>query len=251
MLTGKELGAAIGAAIDLKIQSGKAKSKKEIAEYFEVQPPSIHDWINRGSISKDKLFKLFDYFSDVVGDDHWGLKGGETIRAHPPERGNLSIGRLGTIAWEEGDPLDDDTVEVVDLELPASAGPGLPSWEPVKDGAKKRYKSSWIKRRNLKPEKLGTHIVRGDSMSPTFPDGAILTINTAIERIKHGKVHIIFYMDEYFIKRLFKESDGTLRVASDNPDKTRHPDWIVTPENADELRVMGVPVDMNIELIDP
>lgn len=45
MLKGKELGKAIAEAIQLKLDSNKVKSKKEIAEYFGVQPPSIHDWI--------------------------------------------------------------------------------------------------------------------------------------------------------------------------------------------------------------
>lgn len=66
MLKGKELGKAIAVAIELKIAAGAAASKKEIAEYFEIKPPSIHDWIKKGSISKDKLPKLWDYFSDVV-----------------------------------------------------------------------------------------------------------------------------------------------------------------------------------------
>ena len=68
MLTGKELGQAIKAAIDKK-----SVTQKEVARVFKVKPPSISDWINRGTISKDKLPKLWDYFGDVVGPDHWGL----------------------------------------------------------------------------------------------------------------------------------------------------------------------------------
>ncbi len=39
----------------------------------KVQPPSIYDWIKKGSISKDKLPELWRFFSDVVGPEHWGL----------------------------------------------------------------------------------------------------------------------------------------------------------------------------------
>jgi len=73
MLTGKTLGAAIAQAIDKKIESGAVKSKAEIARSFGIKPPSIHDWIKKGSISKDKLEKLWAYFSDVVGPEHWGM----------------------------------------------------------------------------------------------------------------------------------------------------------------------------------
>ena len=75
MLNGKELGKAIKEAIDLKIASGAVKSKAEIARHFGIKPPSIHDWIKRGVIAKDKLPELFAYFSDVVGPDHWGIGG--------------------------------------------------------------------------------------------------------------------------------------------------------------------------------
>ena len=74
MLNGTDLGAAIKAAIDLKIASGAVASQAAIARHFNVKPPSIHDWIKKGSISKDKLPELWRYFSDVVGPDHWGLK---------------------------------------------------------------------------------------------------------------------------------------------------------------------------------
>lgn len=73
MLTGKELGAAIATAIDLKIASGAISSKVEVAQAFGVKPPSIHDWIKRGTIGKEKLPLLWSYFSDVVGPDHWGM----------------------------------------------------------------------------------------------------------------------------------------------------------------------------------
>lgn len=74
MLSGKDLGRAIEQAIKKKLSSGTAKTKAEIARHFNIKPPSIHDWINRGSISKEKLPELWNYFSDVVGPEHWGLK---------------------------------------------------------------------------------------------------------------------------------------------------------------------------------
>ena len=73
MLTGKQLGAAISVAIEKKLATGKAKSNADIARHFGIKPPSIYDWINRGTVTKDKLPKIWDYFSDVVGLDHWGL----------------------------------------------------------------------------------------------------------------------------------------------------------------------------------
>ena len=65
MLSGKDLGRAIEQAINKKIASGSVKSKAEVARHFKVQPPSIYDWIKKGSISKDKLPELWRFFSDA------------------------------------------------------------------------------------------------------------------------------------------------------------------------------------------
>lgn len=75
MLKGKALGDAIKYAIEKKLDRRLAPSKAAIAKHFGVKPPSIHDWIKKGSISKDKLPELWRYFSDVVGPEHWGLAG--------------------------------------------------------------------------------------------------------------------------------------------------------------------------------
>jgi len=77
MLNGKKLGAAIDSAIVLKLETGAAKSKAEIARHFLIKPPSLSDWVKKGSISKDKIPELFRYFSDVVGHKHWGLTADE------------------------------------------------------------------------------------------------------------------------------------------------------------------------------
>lgn len=69
MLTGPELGQAIAAAIKLK-----GVTQRAVAEHFGVKPPSVQDWIKRGTIDKARLPGLWQYFSDVVGPTHWGLQ---------------------------------------------------------------------------------------------------------------------------------------------------------------------------------
>lgn len=69
MLTGKELGDALRAAIEKK-----AITKKAVADHFGVKPPSVQDWINFGRIGKKHLNELVSFFSDVVGPEHWGIR---------------------------------------------------------------------------------------------------------------------------------------------------------------------------------
>lgn len=69
MLTGAKLGAAIEAA-----RKKKGVTKKALADEFGVSAPSVQDWVNRGTIDKDKLSRLWLFFRDVAGPEHWGLQ---------------------------------------------------------------------------------------------------------------------------------------------------------------------------------
>ncbi len=72
MLSGKA-GRAIEQAINKKMASGSVKSKAEVARHFKVQPPSIYDWIKKGSISKDKLPELWRFFLMLLVQSIGGL----------------------------------------------------------------------------------------------------------------------------------------------------------------------------------
>lgn len=111
MLKGKELGDAIAEAIRLKLASGAALSKTEIAKHFGVRLSSTYDWVKKGSIEKDKLPKLWEYFSDVVGPEHWGLKDKPPIplsQEEPSEDKDL-LELLGI----DKSSLDFDQIEII------------------------------------------------------------------------------------------------------------------------------------------
>ncbi|GHH53056.1 hypothetical protein [[Pseudomonas] boreopolis] len=87
MLTGKALGDAVEKAIRLK-----GVPKTAVAAHFGIKGPSIYDWIKHGRVGKQHLTALVEYFSDVVGPEHWGMPpihqasqlerlSGDTIRA--------------------------------------------------------------------------------------------------------------------------------------------------------------------------
>lgn len=68
MLTGPELGQALIEAMKLK-----DVTQKDVAAQFGIKQPSVSEWRTHGRIAKSHIPKLLDYFSDVVGPDHWGL----------------------------------------------------------------------------------------------------------------------------------------------------------------------------------
>lgn len=78
MLEGKDLGAAIAAAMEKK-----KVGPTVLAAAFEIKPPSVSDWKARGCVSKKHLPRLIAYFSDVVGPEHWGLNPAEALIMAP------------------------------------------------------------------------------------------------------------------------------------------------------------------------
>lgn len=68
MLTGADLGRAIDAA-----RIAKGLSRADLARAFGVRPQSVQDWLRRGTVDRDRLIRLLEFFADVVPPSHWGL----------------------------------------------------------------------------------------------------------------------------------------------------------------------------------
>ncbi|KVL84155.1 hypothetical protein WT03_02325 [Burkholderia stagnalis] len=110
MLTGKELGDALRVAIEKK-----AVTKKAVADYFGIKPPSLQDWINFGRIDKKHLNKLVAYFSDVVAPEHWGI---DVDMLVTDREGRLTAVQLKSVVGTSPDDLavsGDATLSVIEM----------------------------------------------------------------------------------------------------------------------------------------
>ena len=213
MLNGKDLGAAIGEAIRLKIESGAVRSKAEIARHFGVRPPSLVDWVNKGSISKDKLPELWRFFSDVVGCDHWGMSDAEwpsglseTPSPHPhtePGDARLPIRR---VLFRLSAGVSGYEIEYEDGES-----------EPIFMARR------WFDRHGYRPSQLLAIKVTGRSMEPSLYDGDLVIVNLDDTRLQDGQVFAANYEGELVIKRLKRDAQQWF-LSSDSPDKIRFGD---------------------------
>jgi len=98
--------------------------------------------------------------------------------------------------------------------------------------------AEFIKRRGVKASNLVAMRVSGDSMNPKILDGSEVIIDQADrEIILDGKIYA-YYTDECVakIKRLFKDSFGSLIIRSDNPNWN---DEIVKQENLHKIHIIG------------
>ena len=196
MLTGKELGQAIKEAIRLKIESGSVRYKKDIAMHFNVKPPSIHDWVNNGTIDKGKLELLWGYFSDVVGPDHWGLSkwpdasDGSNVEDGP----NLLPFRMVPIV---GTVQGGDDGFLLETEFPVGYGDGSVDFQT-------RQPNAYALR------------VRGDSMRPRIKNGEFIIVDPGREVNPGDDVVVCLKDGRRMVKELLYVRDGDVTLGSIN-----------------------------------
>jgi phage repressor protein C with HTH and peptisase S24 domain len=110
------------------------------------------------------------------------------------------------------------------------------------------FSRKWLTKRGLHEENLIIIGASGDSMWPTFSNGATLLVNRVIDKPKSGKVYLITENGEERVKRLFQEFTGEWRIASDNPNKAIYPDTTITTEQMQDLKITGQVVWFDGEL---
>lgn len=85
---------------------------------------------------------------------------------------------------------------------------------------------------NVKAEKIEAIKVHGDSMEPTINDNDIIFICKKSMDIIDGKIYVLVYNDEVYVKRVFKRKESII-IKSDNP---------IYPQDeiaAQEARIVG------------
>ena len=94
---------------------------------------------------------------------------------------------------------------VRDAGLAAGAG-GNPDDERVLGNL--TFRTSWLKRHGLSPERCRVIEIVGDSMEPTLQHRAIVLVDFLRNVRRHGKIFAVRYADGPVVKRLRHDKDG-------------------------------------------
>lgn len=136
---------------------------------------------------------------------------------------------------------DEEYSLIARYEVNVSAGAGLIPISEEVDG-RMAFSRSWLIRHRISADLAGLVKVRGDSMFPTIPDGALVLVHAA-EMIVSGAGIFAFSRDgEAFIKRLLpvdRAPDGrptSMVIMSDNAE---YQPEVVTGPDLNELRIVG------------
>lgn len=219
MLTGKKLGVAIKEAIDLKMERCGV-DKKTIADHFGIKPPSLHGWINNGRVGKEHLFKLFEYFEDVVGAEHWGL-------TNEPDAAR----RIPHSKKKEG------FVFIQLLDIAACMGHGFDPVDYPQVVGEIEVSAEWLHRSlgMRDSSKIKLISAQGHSMMPRIQDGDIVFVDTATQTFISPGIYVVI-LDGGLMIRHLKPKKQSMMVAAEDEMYTEE----VPSEELDErLKICG------------
>jgi len=98
----------------------------------------------------------------------------------------------------------------------AGAGTGYPNGQFTRIG-ELTFRVGSLEKKGIDPARADIHFVAGRSMEPRLYDGDAILFDTRETSVaSDGKMYVIDWNGERFVKRLFRELDGSVRVASDN-----------------------------------
>lgn len=121
-----------------------------------------------------------------------------------------------------------------------SAGSGRISFQHEEVDRSHAFHKDWLRKKGIRNiSRLKILDVVGDSMYPKLEDGMVVGVHLDDRTIRSNKIYALVVDGEERIKRLYKNTDGTLELRSDNPDKTRYPTEVLTPDKFDRLVIIG------------
>lgn len=216
-------------------------SENRLSTLTGVPQPTIHRILNGVTADpRDSTVRpLAEYFGVSV----------EQLRTLLPVRvqeGGLHAYKVKAADGADGiDPAREVTVKEVDVLVSAGHGALLPEFVPTQ--YRMTYQLSWFQRIGAKPEDIVVMKVHGESMERTLFHGDRVAVNVADnQRIIDGRVYVFAVggIDlDVKIKRLYKTTDGRLRVVSDNVDKQQYPDEYLDSTSTENFRLVGRVVD--------
>lgn len=105
------------------------------------------------------------------------------------------------------DPDADEFIAIRRLDVRLSAGHGQ---LVISEDEKSRlsFRADFLRSAGAAPEQTVTVSVKGNSMEPLIPDGAVVLVNRAAVSVVDGKVYAFRQHDELKVKRLYKSNGG-------------------------------------------
>lgn len=178
-------------------------SRNRVAADVDVGTTTLQQWETGGREASieaiGKLAKLYSVSPQYI------IFGDSSSKAVAESKANYVV-----------DDLEREYAYIPAYDVEVSAGNGavcLGESEPTKYLA---FRQHWLTARGLKVKSLAAMFTKGDSMTPTIPESAVVVINREQTKPLDGKVYVIRIEDRHYVKRTQWLIGGGLRLISDN-----------------------------------
>ncbi|WP_257497481.1 S24 family peptidase [Aeromonas hydrophila] len=117
----------------------------------------------------------------------------------------------------------------------ASAGFGATVSDELKTDPM-AFRTDWLKKEGLAPERLAVIRAKGDSMEPTISNNDIILVNLCNGDALRDGLYVLRIGDSLLVKRLQFDVLGGIKVISDNPG---YETQVVTKEQRADVHIVG------------
>lgn len=227
--------------IDNLIANGKFQKQEEFAEQVEIDKSYLSQMLmdpsQKGSrnVSEAKARQVESKLSLEIGyldrfDESTPLK-------------NTQISNGILIPSNDVGNNSEEYVIVPVFDLKAACGSGYTNQdELLKSGLV--FKQSFLRKHGVSLDFGKSSIIYsdGDSMLPSINHNDVVLIDhnvQTLDNVSSGKIYVFVANKELRIKRLFKNVNGSLRIVSDNSDKTTYPDEVIPANELDMIHICG------------
>jgi len=221
-----EFAARLHAALKGKSGAWLASQLSKLGDEAKTSSQTVNAWLRA---ENDPGFSKVVMAARVLGVSVQWLATGEDVATEDKPSGSGAA------------DFDQDFALLPRYEVNLSAGPGLvPAHEDVEE--RLAFSKAWLRRNLINADQSGLVRVRGDSMAPTVPDGALALVNTAEARVDREGIYAFSREGEAYIKRLVPLAPGpggtptSIVIISDGGS---FPPEFVTGPQLNELRIVG------------
>ena len=214
-----------------------------LAKMAKVTPKAASKWMNGESIPGAAKMLALATALDVTVEwlQHGSGPGpGELSQknhsASPPAQ--LMSSRQGLMSCDLIDDTEGLYTFIDQYDARAAAGTGCENPHVVLRNTL-AFKTEWLRTKGVKAKNLKVIYAHGNSMWPTINDHDVMLVDESCIDPADGQIFVMCNLDGEIVKRLVRSEDGAWIIRSDNPDKFKYPDQVLSDEEINEHRIFG------------
>lgn len=194
----------------------------------DISRRTLSDWAN--DKTEPRASSLVE-IADITGVSLlWLLNGGTATFPPRVAGGNVRI---------MTSPATRDQPSMIRLpvygDVQAAAGRSSIPASEIAEGVMS-FDRRFLRDQGAAPEHCSVIWAKGDSMTPTIPDGSALVVDRSQTTISNGCIMVIGVGDDLLVKRVRRRLDGLIELISDN---SAYPPETLSPASLHQLRVVG------------